>query len=230
MQTRFLLGVLALAWSPLGAAPPLPQAEEEAPLPTEEEMRDAFSTALGTNIATRLKADGVDINLANFVAAFSAVVEGKEALMDEATLQETFQSFESFTSRKAAAANAAYLQENKDKEGITTTKSGLQYEVLTEGTGDQPTPTDQVTVHYTGTLIDGTVFDSSVERGEPASFPLNQVIAGWTEGVGLMKIGAKYRFHIPYFLAYGEEGRPPRIPPYATLVFEIELLSIGASE
>jgi len=119
-----------------------------------------------------------------------------------------------------------YLQENAQKEGVTVTESGLQYEVIKMGKGPKPAATDRVKVHYTGTLIDGTVFDSSVERGEPIVFGLNQVIRGWTEGVQLMPVGSKFRFVIPYDLAYGERGAGESIPPYATLIFEVELLGI----
>jgi len=120
------------------------------------------------------------------------------------------------------------LEENKNKEGVVTTASGLQYLVLKEGTGKQPTATSSVTVHYHGTTTDGTVFDSSVDRGQPATFGLNQVIAGWTEGVALMKEGAKFRFFIPQELAYGATPRPGGpIKPYMTLIFEVELISVN---
>ena len=120
----------------------------------------------------------------------------------------------------------AYLEENGKREGVITTKSGLQYEVLTEGTGKSPKATDKVRCHYEGRLTDGSVFDSSYQRGEPADFGLNQVIAGWTEGVQLMSEGSKYEFYIPYDLAYGEHGAPGAIPPYATLKFVVELIEV----
>ena len=123
-------------------------------------------------------------------------------------------------------AGRAFLAENAEDPEVVTTDSGLQYKVLQEGTGEQhPKATDKVTVHYHGTLIDGRVFDSSVDRGEPASFPLNRVIPGWTEGVQLMNVGSKYRFYIPYNLAYGENGTGS-IPPFSTLIFDVELISI----
>jgi FKBP-type peptidyl-prolyl cis-trans isomerase len=121
----------------------------------------------------------------------------------------------------------AFLKENAKKEGVKTTASGLQYKVLKEGTGKSPQATDKVEVHYKGTLLDGTEFDSSIKRGQPATFPLNRVIPGWTEGVQLMKEGAKYQFTIPSKLAYGESGTPGGpIPPNATLIFEVELISV----
>ena len=120
-----------------------------------------------------------------------------------------------------------FLEENAKKEGVVTTESGLQYFVVKEGNDVHPTATDEVTVHYTGKLINGTVFDSSVERGEPATFALNQVIKGWTEGLQLMGEGAVYRFFIPYDLAYGEKGAGGTIPPYSTLIFDVELIKVG---
>ena len=126
----------------------------------------------------------------------------------------------------APLSPAAYLSAHKDKPGVHTTASGLQYEVLTEGTGPKPTAADTVTVHYVGQLLDGTVFDSSVARGQPATFPLGQVIPGWTEGVALMPTGSKYRFTIPPALGYGARGAGDVIPPNAVLVFDVELLGI----
>ncbi len=123
-------------------------------------------------------------------------------------------------------AGIAFLAENAKKDNITTTASGLQYEILTEGTGKSPIASDQVSVHYQGTTLDGNEFDSSYKRGEPAAFPLNRVIAGWTEGVQLMKEGSKYRFFIPSELAYGERGAGADIPANAALIFEVELLKV----
>lgn len=122
---------------------------------------------------------------------------------------------------------AQFMADNQNAEGVITTASGLQYQVLQEGTGPHPTASDTVTVHYTGTLLDGTVFDSSVERGQPISFPLQGVIPGWTEGVQLMSVGSKFRFWIPPELAYGTRGSGNVIPPNATLIFDVELLGIG---
>lgn len=128
------------------------------------------------------------------------------------------------------AADMQYLSANKDKPGVLTTSSGLQYQVITEGTGPKPTASDVVLVHYEGKLIDGTVFDSSYQRGQPAAFPLNQVIPGWTEGVQLMPTGSKYRFVVPPELAYGARGAGGVIPPGAVLQFDIELLAIRPAQ
>ncbi len=128
---------------------------------------------------------------------------------------------------KLKAEGKAFLDENKKKEGIQTTASGLQYKVLTQGKGKQPTATSNVTVHYTGKLIDGTVFDSSVERNEPATFAVNQVIPGWTEALQLMREGDKWMLYIPYDLAYGERGAGGQIPPFAPLIFEVELIKVN---
>lgn len=128
--------------------------------------------------------------------------------------------------QKNAEEGAAFLEKNKGQKGVIATASGLQYMVLRQGTGQRPRPSDRVRVHYHGTLLDGTVFDSSYDRGQPAEFGLSQVIAGWTEGVALMPVGAKYRFWIPASLAYGERGSPPTIGPGATLVFDVELLDV----
>lgn len=132
------------------------------------------------------------------------------------------------TMEQAVSTEASFLEENKSKEGVVVTESGLQYKVLLEGSGDRPMATDMVTVHYEGTLIDGTVFDSSVARGQPAEFPLNRVIRGWTEGVQLMKEGAKYKFFIPSALAYGERGTPGGpIGPNEDLIFTVELIRVN---
>lgn len=130
---------------------------------------------------------------------------------------------------EALKAGETFLADNAKREGIKVTDSGLQYEVLTEGTGDKPSAADRVTVHYTGTLINGEVFDSSVERGQPVTFPLGNVIPGWTEGVQLMSPGAKYKFYIPAKLGYGERGAGGKIGPNQTLIFEVELISIEKS-
>lgn len=161
------------------------------------------------------------------------MVSGKPFQVSPAEAQEVLNKF--FTEReniqKEAAAKARevgekFLAENAKQPGVVTLPSGLQYMVLNEGTGKKPKASDTVRCHYHGTLTDGTVFDSSVQRGEPAEFPLNQVIAGWTEGVQLMNEGSKYRFFIPFNLAYGERGAGAQIPPYSALVFDVELIKV----
>ena len=141
-------------------------------------------------------------------------------------LQEYFTKKQKEEAQAHIAEGKAYLDTNAKKAGVTVTKSGLQYEVLQEGTGNSPKATDTVRCHYEGRLLDGTIFDSSYKRGEPADFGLNQVIPGWTEGVQLMKEGAKFRFTIPYLLAYGEQGAGASIPPFSTLIFDVELIKV----
>ena len=142
-------------------------------------------------------------------------------------INEYLQALQEKLTAAAKEAGEKFLAENKTKEGVKTTASGLQYVVEKQGTGIRPTASDEVTVHYTGKLLDGTVFDSSVERGEPATFPLNRVIPGWTEGVQLMQEGSKYRFFIPSDLAYGPQGIPNAIPPHSTLIFDVELIKVN---
>ena len=144
----------------------------------------------------------------------------------QAMLNEYFDKQARKQAEGAIAAGKAFLEENAKKDNVVVTKSGLQYIVLAEGDGRSPKATDKVRCHYEGTLIDGTIFDSSYKRGEPADFPLDGVIPGWTEGVQLMKEGAKYRFFIPYLLGYGERGAGSSIPPYSTLIFDVELVKV----
>ena len=190
----------------------------------------AFGVAIGRQLADT----GAEIDLKQFTQAVSDMLAGKPSAMSEDDIRATFQEVQAIAQAKAAEASQMqaesgkkFLDENGKKEGVKTTASGLQYEVLTEGDGSNPAATDEVTVHYRGTLIDGKEFDSSYGRGEPATFPLNGVIKGWTEGVQLMKKGAKYRFFIPSELGYGERGAGADIPPHSTLVFEVELLKIN---
>ena len=192
---------------------------------------DKLSYALGMVIAENLKGLGANnVDTTDFAKAVADVLAGKstELTLIEAqtTVQEFMQKQEAERSKFMRKAGEDFLAENAKKEGVVVLPSGLQYTVLTEGTGAQPKATDQVKCHYEGRLIDETVFDSSYQRGEPAVFPLNGVIAGWTEGVQLMKEGAKYRFFIPYNLAYGERGAGNSIPPYAALVFDVELIKV----
>lgn len=196
----------------------------------ESEM-EKVSYSLGVNMASSVKSQGLESIDANAVAkAFNDVFEGKDLDISEeesmSILQEFFGKLQAEKSAKANEAGKTYLAENAKKEGVTTTESGLQYEVINSGKGAKPAPSDQVTVHYHGTLLDGTVFDSSVDRGEPASFGVTQVIKGWTEALQLMSIGDKWKLTIPSDLAYGDQGAGGMIGPGATLVFEVELLGI----
>ncbi|WP_342344000.1 FKBP-type peptidyl-prolyl cis-trans isomerase [Carboxylicivirga mesophila] len=190
-----------------------------------------ISYALGMNLAQNLKASGIEtIEYAEFTKGLEAAFEGKETQMsaDEAnqTLQQFFGELQAKQAEAAIKAGQDFLAENAKKEGVVTLESGLQYEVITEGNGAKPSAADQVECHYHGTLIDGTVFDSSVQRGEPATFPVGGVIQGWVEALQLMPVGSKWRLFIPSNLAYGERGAGQHIGPHTTLVFEVELLAI----
>ncbi len=191
---------------------------------------DQVSYALGMSIGHQLQQmNAAEVNVDDFAQAIKEVFAGRASLTDT----EAQAAVEAFFSKKAeeqaAGAKAegeSFLAENAKKEGVVTLASGLQYQVLREGNGKKPAATDQVECHYEGTLINGQVFDSSYRRGETATFGLNQVIAGWTEGLQLMQEGAKYRFFIPYTLAYGERGAGQSIPPFATLIFDVELVKV----
>ena len=199
---------------------------------------DQLSYALGLGIGHQLlQMNAEGLNIDDFAQAIKDVMTGGELKMKEAEAQQMVQQFfaeqealqQAANAEKGKAAKAEgeqFLAENAKKEGVKTTASGLQYQVLRDGNGKQPKATDQVECHYEGTLIDGTKFDSSYVRGQTATFPLNQVIAGWTEGLQLMLEGAKYRFFIPYQLAYGERGAGASIPPYAALIFDVELVAV----
>lgn len=192
---------------------------------------DKLSYAWGMALGQQLRAMGVEnINKEDFDEAVHAAFEGKETKLTPEEANQLIQGYlQELTAKKAAEIRAVgerFLAENSKKEGVKVTASGLQYIVDKEGEGAQPTAEDEVTVHYTGKLLDGTVFDSSVSRGEPATFPLNRVIPGWTEGVQLMKEGGKYTFFIPSDLAYGPQGVPNAIPPHSTLIFDVELIKV----
>lgn len=198
--------------------------------------QEKMSYALGMNVCGNLRELPLKIDFEAFRKGFDAALADKPELAPEeyakamrefqAAVQRAGQESLAHAAKKNQEAGKAFLAENGKKSGVATTASGLQYEVLQEGSGRQPAKTDKVRVHYTGKLLDGKVFDSSVSRGTPAEFGLNQVIPGWTEGVALMKEGAKYRFFIPDNLAYGERGAGGAIPPGATLIFEVELLKV----
>ena len=199
---------------------------------------DKLSYALGLGIGRQLAQMGAEqLSIDDFAQAIKDVVAGGQLKLDETEaqviVQEFFQKQEekqrataAEMGKKAKEEGEKYLAENAKKEGVVTLPSGLQYLVIKEGNGKRPKATDKVKCHYEGMLVDGTLFDSSVQRGEPATFPLNQVIAGWTEGLQLMTEGSKYRFCIPYTLGYGERGAGASIPPFAALVFDVELIEV----
>ncbi len=192
---------------------------------------DKISYALGLGIGQQLKSMNIEnFNVQDFTQSICDVLTDAEPAIShreaQALLNEYFDKQARQQAQGTIAAGKAFLEANAKKADVNVTKSGLQYTVLTEGTGRSPKATDRVRCHYEGTLIDGTVFDSSYRRGEPADFPLDGVIPGWTEGVQLMKEGAKYRFFIPYLLGYGERGAGSSIPPYSTLIFDVELIKI----
>lgn len=203
--------------------------ESRAKQMTEDER---LSYSLGMLIGDRiLKEYDEDINYYIMLEGIRAQHKGEPTVL---TMEEAHAAMQASEDRAVAAAaqaaidaGSAYLEENKAREGVSVTASGLQYEVLTAADGDKPKATDIVKVHYKGTLLDGTTFDSSYDRGQPAEFGLNQVIPGWTEGVQLMSVGSKYRFVIPSELAYGSQGAGASIGPSETLVFEVELLEIA---
>ena len=192
---------------------------------------DKISYALGLGIGQQIKNMHIEgFSIEDFAQSIRDIIEGKPTAMSsrdaQKMLNEYFEKQAKEQAQQAIADGKVFLEANARRPEETQTKSGLQYEVLTEGTGRSPTATDTVRCHYEGRLLDGSIFDSSYKRGEPADFGLNQVIAGWTEGVQLMKEGAKYRFYIPYLLAYGERGAGSSIPPYSTLVFDVELIKV----
>lgn len=200
---------------------------------------DKLSYALGLGIGQQLKQMGLkdDLKIEDFAQSITDILNDNELKVSNAEAQalvnayfqqmeERMQKENAEKGKKALEEGRVFLENNGKRPEVTTTKSGLQYEILKEGNGKHPKATDKVRCHYEGTLIDGTVFDSSYQRNEPAVFGLNQVITGWTEGVQLMGEGAKFRFYIPYLLAYGEGGAGASIPPYSTLIFDVELLEV----
>ena len=192
---------------------------------------DKISYAIGLSMGQNLMGSGVtSLEYADLAAGIKDVLEKNQPQISYQEAQQVLGKFFSELEQKIAgeakAAGEAFLAENAKREGVKVTESGLQYEVLEATIGQKPKATDKVRVHYEGTLIDGTVFDSSYKRGESITFGLNQVIKGWTEGLQLMSIGSKYKIYLPYQLAYGERGAGANIPPYAALIFTVELLGI----
>jgi len=205
--------------------------------PELKDRREKESYSLGFQFGKNMKYQGVDIDLDLYAAGVRDALSGQEPRMTDGEIRSAIQDLQQ---RLAAArqeelkaqaaknieAGKTFLSENGKKDGVKTLPGGLQYKVLSEGSGKMPKVSDNVTVHYRGTLIDGSEFDSSIARGQPASFQVNRVIPGWTQALQLMKEGARWQLFIPPGLAYGERGAPPRIPPQSTLVFEVELISV----
>ncbi len=210
-------------------------AADQASLKT---TKDKVSYIIGFNIGSGMKRDGVDVDVNKLAAGLAAALSGGKSQLSDADTQAVMQAFQQEMMAKQQTQQAtvgveemkkgqAFLAANKSKPGVKTTASGLQYQVITAGKGKTPKLTDTVTTNYRGTFIDGKEFDSSYKRGQPASFPVNGVIPGWTEALQLMKEGGKWKLFIPSNLAYGPRGAGQDIPPNSTLVFDIELLKVG---
>ena len=205
--------------------------------PALKTMSDSVSYAIGLNIGKSIKSDSLDVNPAIIASGIRHAMSGDKPMLTDEQIQSTMQALQQQMMAKQAAVQsaasaenktkgAAFLAENKKKEGVVELASGLQYKIIKEGKGKKPTATDKVKVHYVGTTIDGEEFDSSIKRGSPAEFKLNEVIAGWTEGLELMPVGSKYMLYVPSNLAYGDRGSSGLIKPGSTLIFEVELLDI----
>src|SRR3989440_8251194 len=203
--------------------------------PQLKDQKDKVSYSIGMQIGFNLARQKVDINPDILAAGIKDSIAGKPQLTSDqvkdvmAQLEKDMEQKQKQAGEKNKTEGAKFLEENKKKPGVKTTASGLEYKVEKEGTGAQPKATDMVTVNYRGTLIDGTEFDSSYKRGQPASFPVTGVIKGWTEALQLMKVGSKYQLFIPASLAYGEQGRPG-IPPNSLLIFEVELMNVNSPQ
>lgn len=205
--------------------------QHDGGMPVLTNRADSVAYAFGASVARDLKRTGLEtVNAEVLAKAIAAIFAGKESLLDEAEERELM--MEAITAARAKMDSQkrdeahAFMENNRSRAGVTTTASGLQYEVLREGTGDKPTVSDTVTVHYKGQLPNGRVFDSSYDRGAPTTFPLARVIEGWQEGLQLMPAGAHYRIYVPYELGYGERGAGQDIPPFSPLIFEVELVSV----
>lgn len=199
--------------------------------------KDKISYALGINMGNHFKRDSIEVNTDMLMKGFKDALSGTKPLLTDEEMTSVMTAFQQemmakqtekkkVLGEKNKKDGETFLEDNKKKEGVVTLKSGLQYKVITEGTGKMPKESDTVTTHYRGTLVDGTEFDSSYKRGEPVSFPVNGVISGWTEALQLMKAGSKWQLFVPSDLAYGENGPEP-IGPNATLIFDVELISVA---
>jgi FKBP-type peptidyl-prolyl cis-trans isomerase len=226
------------AQKPAAQKPAAQPAQSSSQAGKPEALQDRASYVIGYNLGRTLKQNDVQANSDLIIKGLRDGLTGQNGVFTDAEMQTTMQEFQKQvmaqqeTKQKAVGEKnktegEAFLAKNKARTGVKTTASGLQYEVEKEGTGPIPKPTDTVTVNYKGTLMDGSTFDSSYDRGQPATFVLNQVIPGWTEGVQLMKVGSKYKFYIPAALGYGDKGAGNAIGPNSPLIFEVELLSIG---
>jgi FKBP-type peptidyl-prolyl cis-trans isomerase len=243
-KTYILAAVLLAATAAVAGAQPAdkpaaapPSAPPSAALARPVEERASY--VIGYNLGRQLKQNDIKASTDLIIQGLRDGLSGAKGMLTDAEMQSTMQEFQKAVmaqqeakqkaeGEKNKTEGEAFLAKNKARKEVKTTASGLQYEVLKEGTGPNPKATDTVTVNYKGTLMDGKTFDSSYDRGQPATFVLNQVIPGWTEGVQLMKVGAKYKFYIPAALGYGDKGAGNVIGPNAPLVFEVELISIGA--
>jgi len=235
-KTIILLAAVGMIFTSADAKKKEKEVKATAPVSVFANEIDSMSYALGMNVGADFGKNikgipGGKSNIDLLIKGFATAMKGDSALMKPEFATEYFKSYITKAQAKETTAKKAagekFLAENKSKEGVTTTASGLQYQVLVPKDGPKPKATDSVKVHYQGFLLDGTKFDSSVDRGEPIVFPLNQVIPGWTEGVQLMSVGSKYKFFVPYNLGYGEKGAGNgAIPGFATLIFEVELLEI----
>jgi FKBP-type peptidyl-prolyl cis-trans isomerase len=245
MKATLSLVCAALAVTSIVSAQTEPaKTASEATAPAAKPPMDKVSYFIGTNIggniANNFKQQGVEVDLENFLQAIRDQFEGKPSKYKQEELTAAMEAFEKVMQAKQAemqkaqaakagevkAAGAKFLAENGKREGVKTTPSGLQYEIIKPGEGAKPVATDKVNVHYHGTLVNGKVFDSSVQRGEPITFGVQEVIKGWTEGLQLMSVGSKFKFFIPSELAYGDNGAGADIGPGETLIFEVELLKI----
>ncbi len=219
------------------AAKPVAKAAAATPVILKTEM-DTLSAAIGISFSSSVVSQGIgNLNTDVLTKTIGASLKGEPTVLTpeaaNAFLQSYFEKISAAKQKEMEEKGAVvrvegekFLEENKKRAGVTTTASGLQYEIMKAGEGAKPTATDKVKTHYHGTLTNGTVFDSSVDRGEPVEFPVNGVIKGWTEALQLMPVGSKWKLFIPYQLAYGERAAGPQIPPYSALVFEVELLEI----
>ncbi|OIP81871.1 MAG: hypothetical protein AUK44_08815 [Porphyromonadaceae bacterium CG2_30_38_12] len=239
-KTVFILTAMALVLSTAHAKNKKKNKQKEVPVVACTKLFnndvDSMSYALGVNVgkdfAKNLKGiPGGKSNIDLIISGFATALKGDSTLMTAEVATETFKAYitkaQNADTDAKKAAGEKFLAENSKAEGVTVNPTGLQYKILTPAEGPKPTAKDTVKVHYKGTLLDGTVFDSSIDRGEPIEFPLGQVIPGWTEGVQLMSVGSKYKFFVPYNLGYGEQGtQGGPIPGFSTLIFEVELLGI----